>query len=208
MRLCLPHRCLAPPWSLLRSDSVVTTAHVCWGASLSHVPRVHHSWSPHTMGERLPLLFDPTVTRDLIIPILESKEATAWRDPWFGWGAAPGAHMSPDAPTSLSSFSLTLWRPNNSWRVTRTKLLSWFLSTPSGWRLSRNIQYAQYILKRVGLKKFFYKFIYLFIFKFLATLGLHCCTRAFYSCGKRGLLFAALRGLLTALASLVAEHGL
>ena len=54
---------------------------------------------------------------------------------------------------------------------------------------------------------FFNKFTY-FIYLFLAALGLHCCVRAFSSCGERGLLFLALRGLLTAVASLVAEHGL
>ena len=43
---------------------------------------------------------------------------------------------------------------------------------------------------------------------FLAELGLHCCARAFSSCGERGLLFVAVRGLLIAGASLVAEHGL
>ena len=51
-------------------------------------------------------------------------------------------------------------------------------------------------------------FIYLLIYLFLAALGLHCCTRASSSCGERGLLFVAVRGLLTAVASLVAEHGL
>ena len=50
---------------------------------------------------------------------------------------------------------------------------------------------------------------YLFYFYlFLAVLGLCCCTRAFSSCGERGLLFVVLRLLLTAAASLVAEHGL
>ena len=49
-------------------------------------------------------------------------------------------------------------------------------------------------------------FIYLFIY--LAALGLHCCARAFSSCGERGLLFVAVRGLLIAVASLVVEHGL
>ena len=56
----------------------------------------------------------------------------------------------------------------------------------------------------------FLKFIYL-IYQFLAALGL-CCpckkkesTRAFYSCGKWGLLFVAVRGLLIAVASPVAE---
>ena len=45
-------------------------------------------------------------------------------------------------------------------------------------------------------------------FFFLAVLGLRCCTRAFSSCGERGLLFVAVLGLLIAVASLVAEHGL
>ena len=43
---------------------------------------------------------------------------------------------------------------------------------------------------------------------FLAALGLSCCTWAFSSCGERGLLFVAVRGLLIAVASLVVEHGL
>ena len=43
---------------------------------------------------------------------------------------------------------------------------------------------------------------------FMAALGLHCCTHAFSSCSERGLLFVAVRGLLVAVASLVAEHGL
>ena len=47
-----------------------------------------------------------------------------------------------------------------------------------------------------------------FFFLFLAALGLRCCTRAFFSCGERGLLFLAVHGLLIAVASLVAEHGL
>ena len=54
---------------------------------------------------------------------------------------------------------------------------------------------------------FFLKFIY-FIYLFLTALGLHCCTWAFSSCGERGLLFVAVRGLLIAVASFVAEHGL
>ena len=42
----------------------------------------------------------------------------------------------------------------------------------------------------------------------MAVLGLRCCARAFSSCGERGLLFVEVRGLLIAVASLVAEHGL
>ena len=54
---------------------------------------------------------------------------------------------------------------------------------------------------------FFVK-INLFIYLFLAALGLRCCTQAFSSCGERGLLFVAVRGLLIAVASLVVEHGI
>ena len=42
----------------------------------------------------------------------------------------------------------------------------------------------------------------------MAVLGLCCCTRAFSSCGKQGLLFVAVRRLLIVVASLVVEHGL
>ena len=52
---------------------------------------------------------------------------------------------------------------------------------------------------------FFSSFIYLFI---LAALGLYCCVQAFSSCSELGLLFVAVRGLLIAVASVVAEHGL
>ena len=40
----------------------------------------------------------------------------------------------------------------------------------------------------------------------MAVLGLRFCARAFSSCGKRGPLFIAVRGQLTIMASLVAEH--
>ena len=39
-------------------------------------------------------------------------------------------------------------------------------------------------------------------------LGLCCCARALSSCGELELPFVAVRGLLTAVTSLVAEHGL
>ena len=54
----------------------------------------------------------------------------------------------------------------------------------------------------------FFFLIYLFIYLFLAALGLRCCTRAFSICGEWGLLFVVVRGLLIVVASLVAEHGL
>ena len=47
-----------------------------------------------------------------------------------------------------------------------------------------------------------------FFFFFLAALGLRCWAWAFSSCGERGPLFVAVHGLLIAVASPVAEHGL
>ena len=54
----------------------------------------------------------------------------------------------------------------------------------------------------------FFIIIVIFIYLFLAALGLRCCAWAFSSCGEWGLLFIAVRGLLIAVASLVAEYGL
>ena len=45
------------------------------------------------------------------------------------------------------------------------------------------------------------------MYLFWAAMGLCCCTRAFSSCGERGLLFVAVHGLLIAGASLVVERG-
>ena len=41
-----------------------------------------------------------------------------------------------------------------------------------------------------------------------SSLHLRCCAPAFSSCGERGLLFVAVRGLFIAMSSLVAEHRL
>ena len=54
----------------------------------------------------------------------------------------------------------------------------------------------------------FFKKIILF-YLFLAALGLPCCARVFFSsCREWGLLFVVVRGLLIAVASPAAEHGL
>ena len=47
----------------------------------------------------------------------------------------------------------------------------------------------------------FFLLINLFIYLFLAALGLCCCAQAFSSCGKWGLLLVAVCGLLIARAS-------
>jgi len=57
--------------------------------------------------------------------------------------------------------------------------------------------------------RFFFFNFYLFtsFWTFLAVLGLHCCARAFSSCGKWGLLFVVVFGLLVMVASLMGALG-
>ena len=55
---------------------------------------------------------------------------------------------------------------------------------------------------------FFKQSLLLFIYLFMAVMGLRFCARALSSCGKRGPLFIAVRGPLTIAASPVAEHRL
>ena len=46
------------------------------------------------------------------------------------------------------------------------------------------------------------------IYLFTDVLGLRCCTRASSSCREQGLLLIEVRGLLTAVTSLLVVHGL
>ena len=61
------------------------------------------------------------------------------------------------------------------------------------------------ILHAAAVRQNFFLFLFFLV---LAVLGLRCCLWAFSSCGEWGLLFIAVRWLLIAVASLVAEHGL
>ena len=67
------------------------------------------------------------------------------------------------------------------------------------------MSYSSTILKVPPVPRFL---INLFTYLFLAVLGLCCCTQALSSFSKWGLLFVAVHGLLIAVASLVANHGL
>ena len=51
-------------------------------------------------------------------------------------------------------------------------------------------------------------FLIYFIYLLLAVLGPRCCAWAFFSCSEWGPLLVVVRGLLIAVASLVAKHGL
>ena len=49
---------------------------------------------------------------------------------------------------------------------------------------------------------------HLFIYLFLAALGLHCCTQTLTACSEWGLLFVEVHELLVVVASLIVEHRL
>ena len=70
-----------------------------------------------------------------------------------------------------------------------------------------NIQFPVLYSRTLFLQSPVFK-IYLFIYLFLAMLGLRFCARAFSSCDEWGPLFIAVHGPLTIAASLVAEHRL
>ena len=67
---------------------------------------------------------------------------------------------------------------------------------------------CQAFYKMLLTYSFFFSFLINLFILFLAALGLHCCVQAFSSCCERGLLFVVVCGLLIAVASLTAEHGL
>ena len=74
--------------------------------------------------------------------------------------------------------------------------------------ISDNILYSEiYFDINIPAPDFFF-FLILFIYLFMAVLGLRFCARAFSSCGKRGPLFITVCGPLTIAASLVAEYRL
>ena len=100
---------------------------------------------------------------------------------------------------------------NNIFYCSITNILRWnwlfflFFSFPLFFKLWVVAVKMQWLLERFGAIAFFF---FLLIYLFLAVLGLRFCARASSSCGKRGPLFIAVRGPLTVMASLVAEHRL
>ena len=67
---------------------------------------------------------------------------------------------------------------------------------------------VSHISNMLKIHEFMILFFFFLIYVLLAALGLRSCARAFSSCGKQGPLFIAVRGPLTIVASLVAEHRL
>ena len=114
----------------------------------------------------------------------------------------PKAHSSGHYEPSVQSW--IDWSPS-FWPV--ISMLGLSLPSPSKRLSFIEKQNLFWIHGHLAYLSFFFKF-YLFIYPFMAVLGLRFCARAFSSCGKWGPLFIAVRGTLTIAASLVAEHRL
>ena len=84
------------------------------------------------------------------------------------------------------------------------------LTLPVTLQSKQGLEYCSHFTQEEteGFFLVFLKLINLFIYLFLAVLGLRFCVRAFSSCGKRGPLFIVVCGPLTVAASLAAEHRL
>ena len=80
-------------------------------------------------------------------------------------------------------------------------LLKKYLPFPRSQRYSPTFSSESFFFLTFG-------FFYLFVYLFMAALGLRFCARASSSCCKWGPLLIAVRGPLTIAASLVAEHRL
>ena len=67
---------------------------------------------------------------------------------------------------------------------------------------------SDYLLDEMKAKLVAFSFFFFFQFFFFWLHWVFIAAQAFSSCSKRGLLFVAVCGLLNAVASFVAEHGL
>ena len=92
-------------------------------------------------------------------------------------------------PRTGASFWRT-WKPPSYLGATPTKTFpSLKESTPL------NIRKAFHFCITLQYSREFFLLMNVFIYLFLAALGLRCCTGVFSSCGEQGLLFAAVCGL-------------
>ena len=129
---------------------------------------------------------------DSYVPVMQKIWFLAWNicRNAFSYGEGEGRQREPDIIISITRFC---YFEDREWQL-------------FGYQnsLITTIFRDDYFIYSISISFFL---IFIFIHLFLAVLGLRCCTRAFSSCSERGLLLVAARGLLIAVASLVAEHG-
>ena len=124
-----------------------------------------------------------------------------------GHGGAPGPGVERQVDPTESQAPLSMGPSGTS-----AGLQTWQLvpKTPKlkgriGWSLWALGFHSKCVSK---LQKLFFFLINLFIYLFLAAMGLRCCACLSLVAVSRGYSSLRLRGLLIAVASLVAEHGL
>ena len=81
--------------------------------------------------------------------------------------------------------------------TSQVPLLPWDLFKPTQLVITHRSELKNMIVFSTTCFLFFFKWIDMFIYLFLAVLGLPFCVRAFSNCGKWGPLFIAVRGPLT-----------
>ena len=116
---------------------------------------------------------------------------------------SPGLSTQPTSSKCWSAFVLSSLASFNTGSVPHTR------GTESGNKLeviSPVHRIQGFFFFSSNLPVFFFYFKKIFIYLFLAGLGLHCCADFSLVAGSRGYSTVAVRGLLIAVASLVAEH--
>ena len=115
----------------------------------------------------------------------------------------PRPGIEPMSP-ALEGWFLTTGPPGKSQMLSIFSCACW----PFVYLLWKNV-YQVFPSCLVGFwVMFFFLNFCVFIYLFLAALGLRCCMQALCSCGEQGLHFVVVCGLPIAVASPVAEHGL
>ena len=138
------------------------------------------------------------------------KEPTHWKKSWcWEWLRVRGEGGNRGWDGWMASLTQWTWVSANSkrhWRTGKSSVLQFMGSQRLGHNLVTEQQWECIATNLYFLPFWIFKF--LFIYLFLAVLGLHCCTGSSLVAPSRVYSLAAVHGLLISVASLDAEHEL
>ena len=131
-----------------------------------------------------------------------------WNHFFLGWNQGVRKAMLPPEALGENSIlaSFRVWWFQHSLTCGHTILVCLRDHSASSWSMCVTFPVPLSIFIFI-LKKLFIYLLY-FILSYFWLHWVFVAAQAFSSCGERGLLFIAVRGLLIVVASLVAEHGL
>lgn len=133
----------------------------------------------------------------------------------FLWGSEPERQLSWRSPLSIQpvAISSSFHTLNFVKNTGRGEHNDRFQALYAGfwiqirYLLAKLLRLSQFLHLKMGIVIITSK-LTLFLYLFLAGLGLCWCTRAFFSCSVQGFLFISERGLLNMVTSLVVQHRL